>query len=378
MQSIYKTTKYSKKFRVFIYFLSLILAVFIIEIGLRMFISDAHKLYYPYFGLTEEQQNFYLWKIQPPQNSVGTITEPYSFDITDPLLGWKNLSNADVDHSKKGVWNVKIKTNSQGFRGHEYNNEKIKVAIIGASQTFGESVNNGEEFPAIINNELADVSVINLGVRGFGTDQMLLNYQNISEKIKFDIAILAFAFHHIPRNVSTFTFYAKPVFVMNEGKLILSGAPVKNSLDLYDKDIPEFRKSLLNKSLLLRILLKFTRGSISEKIYQLDSSAWRITKALIKEFSIISKKNNTRFILLNIEEKYESLENELKVFSNKQNIEYVNFGPFIREMLMRGLKVYAADQQHWTALGHRQMADELMKYIHCDKSYNECINLKLK
>lgn len=335
-------------------------------------------MYLPLFGFTQAQQNLYLWKQQLPQYEVGTVTVPYPFDSPDETLGWSVLPNMRVNHSKKDLWDVAISTNSIGLRGNEIevqtsSENNLRVGIFGASQTFGESVNDKEEYASVIASIEKDISVLNFGVRGYGTDQMLLKYKDAVTKFDFDIVILAFAFHHIPRNVSSFTFHAKPYFETNQDKLILKGSPIPDAFHLYDLTIPDVDDNFFNKSIALRYLLQLYRQYKQNKHYDITGRAWNITLKIIQEFSKIAKQNNSRFVLVNIEEKFEDEEIFLERFSEIQGIEYFNLGPILRDNLSDNHALYVDDNHHWTRLGHKLVAKNIIELLKCHEINNNCL-----
>ena len=329
------------------------------------------------FGFTQPQQNLYLWKQQLPQLEVGTITQPYPFDSQDQRLGWGIHPNIHVKHSKLDLWDVVISTDSNGMRGKKIHgldssNDTLKIGVFGASQTFGESVNDNEEYASIIEKRLQNSTVLNFGVRGYGTDQMLLRYKNAVKKYDFDIVILAFAFHHIPRNISSFTFHAKPYFEIHDDELILKGIPVPDSYHLYDTPVPDINSNILNKSIVMRYLLQYYRQYNSNKIYQDSSDAWKITQKIIKEFSTISEKHHSRFIIVNIEDKFEYLEASLERFVQQEDIEMYNLGPVLRHEASIKQGIYTNDNHHWTKLGHTIVAYKIVEYLQCNPIDEKC------
>ena len=308
---------------------------------------------------------------------MGTITVPSPFDSVDDTLGWNVLPNMNVRHTKLDLWDVNISTNSNGMRGAEFNvtelsKSTLKIGVFGASQTFGESVNDDEEFAALLNKQLTDASVFTFGVRGYGTDQMLLKYKQTLNHYHFDIVILAFAFHHIPRNINSFTFHAKPYFEYSENSLKLNGVPIPKPFDLYDMPIPDINNNSLNKSIVMRYLLSIYRQLESAKIYNESSYAWNVTSKIIEKFSIISKEQGTRFILVNIEEKFEDLEPSLKQLTAQLNIEFYNLGPILRNALDKHQNIYTNDNHHWTKEGHSYVAENIIEYLKCNRSNKVC------
>jgi hypothetical protein len=359
--------KKHSKIKFVVYSLSIVIAVGILELITRIQYSEAQFLYLPYYGLSENQQNLLIWQHQPGKNKVGTITTPYPFDIYDSKLGWKVKPNADVKHSKLGLWEVGVKTNSFGFRGNNPKERQklsdvIRIGIMGASQTFGESVHDDEVYVSLLDNKLHQAEVLNFGVRGYGTDQMLLYYESEAKNYNLNFTILAFAFHHMPRNASSFTFYAKPYFITNENSLNLLGSPVPTEFELFDSDTPKLSMYFLNNSMILRLGLKYFRIISLRQVYNEKNAVWNTTKAIITRFSKTVKENNSQFILLNIEHKHENLEPALIKLANELDIDLINLGPTLRNALNAGISVQILNDNHWSAIGHQIVADAL--YVH--------------
>ena len=237
---------------------------------------------------------------------------------------------------------------------------------MGASQTFGESVNDDEVYVSLLNKKFNDIEVLNFGVRGYGTDQMLLYYENEARNYDLDITILAFAFHHMPRNIRSFTFYAKPYFIRNGNRLGLLSTPVPSEFELFDKNIPKFNKYILNNSVLLRIGLKYIRAIRKRQLYKEESDVWNLTKAIVTKFSNIVKKNNSHFILLNIEHEYKELEPALQKLANEHNIDLINLGPTLRNALDSGIPAQIPNNDHWSAVGHKIVSNAIHEHL-CHK-----------
>jgi len=356
------------KFKLVIYLLSILIALALLEIYTRAQYSDVRLLYLPYFGLSEDQHNLLIWQHQPEQYEVGTITTPYPFDLYNSMLGWKIKPNADVMHSKLGRWKVRVTTNSFGLRGTTPNEQYkaanvVRIGIVGASQTFGESVNDAEAYVSLLDRKLNNTEVLNFGVRGYGTDQMLLYYDNEARNYDLDITILAFAFHHMPRNIRSFTFYAKPYYIKNANGLELLGAPVPNEFEFFDKNISRPDKHILNNSVLLRIGLSYFRSIKKQQFYDAESDVWDLTKAIVTKISNSVKKDNSHFILLNIEHKYKELEPALQTFADEQEMDLINLGPILRNALDSGIAVQIPNDNHWAAAGHQIVADAIHEHL---------------
>jgi hypothetical protein len=73
---------------------------------------------------------------------------------------------------------------------------------------------------------LPGVEVLNLGVHGYGHDQMLLYLKEEGVKYKPDIVLLGFISEDVQRNALCFRDYAKPCFELVNGKLELQNVPI--------------------------------------------------------------------------------------------------------------------------------------------------------
>jgi len=366
-----RTPRNYLKYKFISYLLAMAVALLLLELAARYHYSPLQLLYLPYYGLSSEQHNLLIWKNQPEKNPLSTLTTPYPFDVYDARFGWKVKSNAKVIHTKPNLWEVDISTNSFGLRGDSPKNQRnpsntFRVGFIGASQTFGESVNDNEVYVSLLDKMLSNIEVLNFGVRGYGTDQMLLYYEDEAKSYDLDVTVLAFAFHHIPRNVSSFTFYAKPYFIKKNNNLELLGAPVPNDFDLFDKEIEESKVSFLNKSVLMRMVLKYFRTLNEYKVYDKEGEVWDITKLIITHFARAVEQNNSHFVLLNTEHNYPDLEPELEKLANQLGIDIINLGPTIRELLASGVAAQISNDNHWSAIGHKHIAEAIYTDI-CSK-----------
>ena len=359
------------------YALAIVLAISLVEVLTRFYYSKEQLLYLPYYSLSKDHQNLLIWQNQPNQQDVGTITTPYAFDVYNSMLGWKVKPNVEVKHSKPGFWNVTIKTNTYGLRGdklqRQHNARNIaQIGVIGASQTFGESVNDNEGYVSLLDSKLKNYEVLNFGVRGYGTDQMLLYYKDVARSYDLDIVILAFAFHHMPRNISSFTFYAKPYFIKDGNELHLAGSPVPSEFELYDEEISHSTQSILNKSVLMRLALQYFKTKNENKMYNKDSEVWEITKLIITRFAKLVKQNNSSLILLNIEHKHENLEPALQVLADDLGVELINLGPMLREVFESGVGAQIPNDNHWSATGHQFVADAIYEQLCSNRMIIAC------
>ena len=152
----------------------------------------------------------------------------YSFDVYHPTRGWAlrpGLRRVEAFENKT------VSSNSRGLRGsseHAYEKPPgtLRILTFGDSFTFGEEVSDDETWTYFLEKLLPGSEVINFGVHGYGHDQMLLYLREEGIKYHPDIVILGFVSEDMERNMLSFRDYAKPRFVLDGGRLVLTNTPV--------------------------------------------------------------------------------------------------------------------------------------------------------
>ncbi len=158
----------------------------------------------------------------------------FTFDSYDPTLGWRPKPSL-VDQKVFG--DKFLNTNSRQLRGRtEYsfdkNPDKRRILILGDSFTFGEEVSDDETYSHHLQTLMPDTEVINMGVHGYGHDQMLLLLQKEGVLYHPDVVVLGFLTTDMERNLLLFRDYAKPRFLIADRGLELIGSPVPSPQEI--------------------------------------------------------------------------------------------------------------------------------------------------
>ncbi|HEU5255985.1 MAG TPA: SGNH/GDSL hydrolase family protein [Vicinamibacterales bacterium] len=142
----------------------------------------------------------------------------------DPDLGWT------VSRSPEYAERVPHRINGQGFRDSEDFNVlpqkplgRRHVVVLGDSFTFGVNVQETQTAPAFLGQRLGpNWRVFNLGVPGYGIDQMVLSYEKYRAALQPDVVVLVFIDEDVDRVFEAFRGaegLAKPSFEMVNGEL---------------------------------------------------------------------------------------------------------------------------------------------------------------
>jgi hypothetical protein len=287
----------------------------------------------------------------------------YSFDAFDPTKGWiskPNIRNMEVfDHKI-------LNTNSRGLRGkqefsYEKHSNKIRILILGDSFTFGDQVSDNETYSYYLQKMIPDAEVINMGVHGYGHDQMLIYLKEEGVKYKPDIVILGFLSMDMSRNILQFRDYAKPKFVLTNDSIRITGYPIPRPEDILQWNW--IRPRLYDIWLILKHKANVRSGLFQRQINE-------VTKRILGEMALTIYKADAVPIFIYMPDKNEFsnqkflTEGERLLFSycNEKNIAYC--------FSTRSYFVEKMNQEdplnrigHWTPFEHFTVAKAIYEYL---------------
>jgi hypothetical protein len=210
----------------------------------------------------------------------------------DPLLGWKNRPS--FRNTGRLFDADRVTTNSNGARGstdYPYRRtDKKRIVVVGDSFAFGQEVNDEETYAAVLSSSLGDTDVINLGVIGYGIDQMLLTVKGEALKYSPDLIIVAFISDDIERSLVSFRDFAKPLFVLDPSRrLALVGAPV-----------PPPAAWIANEPWKSKALdtLEILHSDVRRLVGVRRAEAFRLTWMLLKEMARVAGEAHTNILFV--------------------------------------------------------------------------------
>jgi len=287
----------------------------------------------------------------------------YETDEWHPARGWAlkaNLRDVPVPGGKA------LSSNSKGVRGRrEHGDEKAagttRILVLGDSFTFGEDVGDDETYSHHLERLLPGTEVINLGVHGYGHDQMLIYLREEGVRYRPDVVILGFLTGDMERNVLSFRDYAKPRFVLDGGKLALRNSPVPPPAGLAADE--KWRSKFADLLDMLWLRYRWKSGAISEETRQL-------TLAILDEMKSTIEAAGARpaFAYLpaygEIDRTDPGMTGQERFFFSycrRSGIQSMYLRPFFLQKMKEGasLKSYG----HWGPLEHRVAAEGIRAYL---------------
>ena len=347
---------------------SLVLVFAVLEIGLRLRLRPRIRAALPHVGLGVQDHNRLRWLERHATSDASERGGELRFDQPDPLLGWAPVPNLDRRRTVPGRFDVTIHTTADGIRGPTSVPRarlpgRTRIAIFGCSQTFGAEVEDGETYAARLQDLLVDTEVLNFGVHGFGTDQMLLRWERDGVPFQPDVVIVGFAYYHMQRNLDDFRFFAKPRFTLEPEGLRLVGVPVPTPDEYVATAVAPRVSGLLDRSVLLRWAWKRLLGFQEGRLYAVDSSGWVLTRALLDRFIREVHEHGARFVLLNLEGRVPQLQPALAEVARADGALFVNAGRTLGHLRGQGRRLRVRGDPHWGAEGHATIARDLAQAL---------------
>ncbi len=211
-----------------------------------------------------------------------------------PTRGWTPKRNLDAADGGL-VW-----TNDRGYRSRDpyvYQPDKFTVLVVGDSFTFGDEVSNNDAWPQIMADLDSRLHVINLGVSGYGIDQMLITEQETISGYRPQLVVFAFVSPDLDRAMWSYFAAAKPRFVLNpSGQLALQNVPL---------DDPETTAARLKSQYAFPFgAIKLHLEEISEEVREMlpsyAKSRDRLASRIVEEAEACAKTNASDFLLVQL------------------------------------------------------------------------------
>jgi lysophospholipase L1-like esterase len=138
--------------------------------------------------------------------------------VVDPVLGWTVQAWTDSDNFP--TMNYGFSTIDHGIRAN-FKETTVRIGgilAVGDSFTQGWEVDNDETWPSYL-EKLAGVPVVNAGVGGYGTDQIILRAEQMLPIVQPKILIIGFLEADMFRTAHSVFGAPKPYFTLEAGEL---------------------------------------------------------------------------------------------------------------------------------------------------------------
>ncbi|PYV08477.1 MAG: hypothetical protein DMG23_13445 [Acidobacteria bacterium] len=286
-----------------------------------------------------------------------------SFIVYDPMRGWtlaSNLRGLTVFGGKT------LSSNSKGIRGNtEYPYQRQpgrqRILVLGDSFTFGDEVSDDETYAHYLEELLPGTEVLNMGISGYGHDQMLLYLKGEGVKYKPDVVVVGFVWFDCYRSLLKFLSFSKPRFELRGGKLVLTNTPVPTPESVLSSEWYQ------PKTLDLGVML---RGQFERVLGLMIKHARTITTAILDEIVATTRQVGARpaFVYLPMLDELENSNtimtpNEQYLFSYCEESRVPCL--FLRQRFLEERKrgVACTGRRHWDPNCHATAAQSIRDFL---------------
>ncbi len=266
----------------------------------------------------------------------------------DEELGWFPLESSKklFNGSPRFSFNryIEIAHNSRGFRDSEHTiDAKSRILFLGDSFVWGYNVEKQERFTEKLREKLADSSLYNLGVSGYGTDQEYLllkrHYGFYSPNVVFLVFTTENDRDDNSHNVRYGRYY-KPYFTGNLDDLALQGVPVPKAENYFIAS-----HDILSHSYWFALLAHAYFLISSPPSLNINDP----THEIIAHMNTFVKASGAEFLV-----GLTGTDTDLEKFLKNTGINYLDLSNSYR---------YPSDGNHWTPDGHTFVSEKIYNFL---------------
>jgi lysophospholipase L1-like esterase len=299
--------------------------------------------------------------------------------------------------AETGDWHLTT-INSEGFRD-TYNSGNRTVIVLGDSFTKGLLADDNATYPHLLDRWAPNSSFRNYGMGGYGTDQELLVYEDVSDDYEHDLVILGYYFENDMRN-NVNDSPRRPKYEVENGSLVRVRLPV-NETDTSDpgdssrKGPVASLKGFLRENTASYRYLAPRIGAILDGIGLVDreerkpptddelAEQKRITRLLITRIAERAERNNATLLVVGIPtrgevnpdnplyytqeyaEQYAEEQRQMieEVTAETPNTHFLGLKSSLVAEYEQGNQLYGVEDGHLTEYGYRVTAESIYRWL---------------
>ncbi len=202
-------------------------------------------------------------------------TMGFSINEPHPTRGWWPKPNLD----RAEAFGVRYSTNRFGHRTlfAEYD-RPVDALVLGDSFTFGVDAEDEDAWTHRLAVSLPGANIVNLGMGGFGVDQMLITLREEIDTYDPKLILVCFISADLMRASLSFRDFSKPRFELRDGELVETGEFVTGTVSEVVEKLESELKVLraifsirtfhMAYSLITRLRLKLTSYDLNARLVE--------------------------------------------------------------------------------------------------------------
>jgi hypothetical protein len=312
------------------------------EVGARLLLVLASLVVG--FVVSEAAAQIYVTKIA----KQGKLFEP------DAQLGWIPLPNLTLERINPDGEPWRIVTDDRSVRGPSiWQPGKTRVLLAGDSFVFGEGVDLEERFDTLLAATMPDLSIVNIGVMGYGPDQQLLRARHWRDDLRRGDILMLVTYGNDFFDISKprHSGRSKPWIEDEEGELVVH-EPEFSFMDF-----------ARNYSYILYTIARQMSLGISDETRERLASAGDLYQRWVLEETQGLRKRGVRIVVVHHGDRQFDLPFDVDAM-------YASLCSEVSGCLALDPKTEALPRDavflkdgHWNAGGHRLAAEQIARYL---------------
>lgn len=201
-----------------------------VPVGLLVGLLFAEILLRAVLRVPAVQEALYSTEAGPRRMPLGGRCTPFSGGDAvgyDPVYGWA----PEPGEHRMGDFTVGVGPERRRVVPQAPDPGARRVVLLGDSFTFGHDANDAETWAARLAARRPDLHVFNLGMDGYGHDQVLLRYLREGVALRPTLVVLGFVEADVVRNGLVRFHRPRPGARVQEGRLLWQGLPPLRDVD---------------------------------------------------------------------------------------------------------------------------------------------------
>jgi len=282
-----------------------------------------------------------------PRTYVGQYKNRQTgFVVVDPFIGWKRT------HDQRAP------INTQGFRSpSDFDPDQPckRIVLAGDSFTYGTAVSYEKTFGALVETGIPGSCVNNMGMPGFGLDQIWLTVRTYALPLRPRLIVVAFISDDFNRSEEAYRIgegLNKPAFKLVNGRLVPETA----------EDRPNFFVQFLQRYSSVWRILQIADHGLAQRYPH--GEWWNLNAAILDAIRDDGRRAGIPVLFVYIPAGHWRTFPSLSAYMARRQLNFLDLsqGEFATRPDM-----YFREQEpgsgHLNELGHRQVADAILRWL---------------
>lgn len=291
-----------------------------------------------------------------------------------PEYGFGLFPGRSVVHSQPGRFEFHYTVNEYGYRGEAIpvagRYDTHNVVVLGDSYTFGQGVDDGEPYAAVLGDLLGDdYAVVNLGSPGWGLTQEIRRYVDLGARYQPEVVVLQYCSNDPEDNLN------HRVTTVENGEFVFHSSSTSTSWAKKYLSGSIIQKSQLYNFYRGRIYEWFQNRHVQQVAADLGETAEPVRTGevtarerfyceLLDRFAVELERDGVHLIMISVEKQLDNLpgvESCVMAEQDAGRLEYVDLDA-VFDGVDRGDGFYSPEG-HWGPRAHRLVAQALAPAI---------------